>query len=387
MERAPFTLRPAQDYRALAREVPFYRDGIPARVDKDAVRGRAEELLHPLARDERPKLGHTSGSTGAPLTFYESALDHAAARECYNRLYQMLPGRHYRALTIRDVASTDAPDAPPFVVDGPGFEHLFRQLSSRESCDLLADRVESEAPGLLEGYPSILHLLARVLVSRGRTLPSVEVISPCGELCDARDREVFARAFPQARVFNRYGCLELGSLAWECPLCGWYHFNTDHYALRIEPDQELVVSKRFPSACQLAHYALGDKLRFVSFGECPVPLPAVEVLAGRRDQLLIDDAGEPRRILIFYGLQEVAGLLQWQLVQRADGSLELYAVVEREGEALRAELERTLRADLGPGFGPLSVRFVRALNATAKGVRVVSERTLGEPGSRGSSPR
>lgn len=370
--------RAAESYRALARAVALYRDGIPELLDKDAIRGRSEELIHPAARGHGLALARTSGSTGQPLQYFESDLDTAATSACYNRLYQLLPRRSYTALTIRDLHSSDPVGAPPFHIAGGAtpeerFDLAFRQLSSRLDCDLLAQRVWDEQPGLLEGYPSIIHLIARVLVSQQRAVTSVEVISPCGELCDARDREVFRQAFPRASIYNRYGSLELGSLAWECPLCTRYHFNSDYFAFQILPDQSLIVSKRFPSACQLVHYAIGDKVRFVGLGACRVELPSIELLAGRRDHLLYDRTRQPRRILIFYNLQEVAGLMQWQLVQRADLSLVLSAVVERESAKMQSALQKALAADLGDKAPPMEVRFARALNASSKGVRVVSE--------------
>ncbi len=369
------------DYRALARATPFYADGLPDSVTKADVREHADALIHPTARETDLTQSSTSGSTGTPFRFYESDFDRQVFKECYNRAYLFFPRDSYKAVTISDFAESDKEDAPLYSLaySHPGFSkathHLFRFLSSRDPCDVLAERLTREAPGLLEGYPSAIYLAARVLIRERRPLTSVEVISPCGEFLRPEDRPAMRAAFPNAQICARYGANELGPMAWECPFCARYHFNSDHYAFRVIDGGRLAISKRYVSGCQLAHYDIGDQIRPLSVGDCRVQLPTIEVLEGRRDDLLIGPEGQPLPVMPYH-FGDIPELIQWQIVQEEDLSLILNAIVEEPSEALRDTLLTRLRRDLGTDALPVELRFVSKLAGPSKLKRIVSKVAL-----------
>ncbi|MBI2568873.1 MAG: hypothetical protein HYV63_17780 [Candidatus Schekmanbacteria bacterium] len=364
-------------YRDLIDNVTFYASGIPDILTKADIRGRAADLVHRRAGEANLQESSTSGSTGLPFRFFESDFDRHVHHQCFCRLYLHLPERHYRALSISDFPESDPADAErsSLVYRDPCGEevvrHEFRFLSSRESCDVLADRVWSDSPQLLEGYASAIYLVARMLSEQGRALSSVQVISPCGEHLADEYRSAIAAAFPNARILCRYGANELGSLAWQCPWCDRYHFNLDFYAFRVLDGDRMAVTKRYASGCQLAHYDLGDRVRFVGMGECRVPLPAIAILEGRRDDILIDLDGKTLPIMPYH-LGDVPELIQWQIVQQPDRSLDFNVIATRETADLAAHLTARLRADLRNWTLPLRVSFVRRINGTRKLKRVIS---------------
>ncbi len=372
-----FRFEPQGDYRTLVADVPFFRAGLPKVVRKEDVRNQHEALIHPLARAADLDLVSTSGSTGMPLRFYECAFDRQIFKECYNRAYLFFPSLAYKAVTISDFEYSDKEDAPYSSLSyaHPRFQrathHLFRFLSSRDSCDVLTERLWREAPGLLEGYPSAIYLTARMLLKQKRALESVEVISPCGEYLRDCERPVLQEAFPNAIICTRYGANELGPMAWECPLCREHHFNADHYAFHAIEGGKLAISKRYISGFQLAHYDVGDRIQPLGLGGCRIELPTVRVLEGRRDDILVDAAGEPLPIMP-YQLGDIPELIQWQIVQQKDLSLTLHAIVEETSTALAKTLEERVRRDLGGTELPLEVRFVRSIDATSKLKRIVS---------------
>ena len=364
-------------FSELAAEVPFYVDrGIPAIVRKEDVRGKHNELIHPAVRDADLELESTSGSTGIPLRFFESEPDREIQHECHCRLYLLLDNHHARAVNVSDLTSDEPGDPLTSLIyrrDGEELvHHQHRMLSTRDPCAELAARVVEEAPSMLEGYPSALVLIARKLIGDKAPLRSVDTICPVGELIDDETRTTLRQAFPNASIYGRYGASELGALAWQCPLCDRYHFNADHFAVDVNADGRVLISKRYPSAFQLIHYDLGDNIRLTGFGGCEVNLPTIEILSGRRDDVLHDAEGNPLPIMPFR-LGDMPELLQWQIIQRADLSLEVHAIVSTESAALAAELERRVRHDLNDPGLPITVRFSDRL-ASHKLKRVVSER-------------
>jgi phenylacetate-coenzyme A ligase PaaK-like adenylate-forming protein len=323
-------------------------------------------------------LNTTSGSTGKPLEFYQSEYDRKVIHECYCRLYRFLPKTSYRAIAIRHFDSSDKDTDPLRVISytptrcsKTKIVHKFRFLSSKETCDRLAEIIWREQPGLLTGFISAIYLAARVLLKQNRALESVEAICPCGEYICESYRPVIAEAFPRAKIYDRYGVQELGTLAWECPLCGKYHFNSDFFAFHPIGDDRFAISKRFISGFQLVNYDVGDHLRFVGIGECEINLPTIEILEGRRDDILIDEKGKPLPIMPYHlgGMKE---LIQWQIIQQPDLSLDVNAIVEKETCDIAQQLEKHIRQSLRDFKLPIRIHFVRQITTTRKLKRVIS---------------
>lgn len=346
--------------------VPAYARGVPAVLRKADLRGRAAAFVHRAARGRGLVLRSTSGSTGIPLTVHEGRSDQEVHHECYGRLYLMLPRDAYRSVAIRDVAcSDDRVDAPrTFALHCPTLgrriAHPFKVISCRETPARMLERLDDHRPQLVEGYPSAIELVARALVAQGRVLDHVEVLSPCGEWIDGRMRRCWARAFPRARVFARYGATELGPLGWDCPRCGRMHLNADRYAAEAGPQDRPRWSKRYVSAAQLHRYALGDRVRVDPRVTCPVGLPTLEILEGRRDAILRDRDGAPLPVMP-YDFGDIPQLLQWQVVQRRDHRLELHAVVSEASGALTRCLRGRLEECLAHPRLPIEVRLVERI--------------------------
>ena len=364
-------------FKNLTRNVPFYADGIPEILTKEDVRKLKDRLIHRKAGKTRLLSGSTSGSTGMPLEFYNSAYDRYVHHEGYCRLYLYLPKKSYRIISIRHFDSSDKQTDPyrELHYSPPRSRtkiiHKFKFLSTKETCDRLAKIIWRERPEMLEGYISAMYLVACVFLAENRVLDSVEVIAPSGEHISENYRPVIAEAFPRAQLYDRYGVEELGPLARQCPLCNKYHFNSDLFAFHLIEDDRIALSKRFISGFQLVNYDVGDHVRFVGTGECEIDLPTIEILEGRRDDILIDRRGKPLPVMPYH-LGDVPDLIQWQIVQQPDISLDINVIAENESRDIARQLKKDVRRSLRNVRLPMRVNFVRSFTTTRKLKRVVS---------------
>jgi phenylacetate-CoA ligase len=124
-------------------------------------------------------------------------------------------------------------------------------------------------PHYLYGYASMLRCLAEYLLNNKMSFPSdLHAVVSTSEPLTEPDRRLFERAFA-ARVFNEYGCGELGTIAHECEK-GRLHMHAENLLLEIIPPDaavasdgagEVVVTELNNLAMPLIRYRLGDLAR------------------------------------------------------------------------------------------------------------------------------
>src|SRR5690606_7341950 len=121
------------------------------------------------------------------------------------------------------------------------------------------------------------------------------------EVLSESDRAVIERVFG-CKVFNEYGCGEVGTIAHECKF-GNLHVNSENVIVEIVDDHgegvaigevgEIVVTDLVNYSMPLIRYKIKD---FGAFGsdccECGVGLPIIKEIFGREYDYLVNDIGE-----------------------------------------------------------------------------------------------
>ena len=235
--------------------VPFYRKRFDARgikpsdvqgvvdlhrlpvLTRDEVRAASEELTTP---DLRRALvhGHTSGTTGSPLSlFYDRAMCVAnnVADWRQKRWGGMTPDDWCGMLLGRVIVPT-AQSVPPFWRSN----YVHRQLWF--SCFHMSDRNlelyvrEARARGLrfLEGYPSSLYILARHLQQSGERLPMQAVFTSSETLHDVQI-DALKAAF-DCPIYDFYGLAERVIFAGECECHDGKHVFDEYGVTEIVDD-------------------------------------------------------------------------------------------------------------------------------------------------------
>jgi hypothetical protein len=207
------------------------------------------------------------------------------------------------------------------------------------------------------------------LLARGL---GVQIVSPCGELLLPSWRSLLAQTF-DAPVYDRLSATESGALAWECPVCGAYHANTDEIVVEPKTDIGCIVTPLCQRAQPLLRYNLGDQLRWDNTprSPCDIALPKVRILEGRRDDWLYDGYNKKVSPLAFE-FEQYDFVKSWSIWQKWDGQIEVYIGWEGAGNNGRRSIISRHVADVIHGR-PIIVRDKIENNISGKFKRIKSD--------------
>lgn len=234
------------------------------------------------------------------------------------------------------------------------------------------------APKLLVAYPSALMEFARYCQSRGSRFDSVKAIICSAETLFDHDRSYIENAFG-VRIFNRYGCREVGDIAQEAPGVNGLLVNSDRVYVEIlnsdgnscEPGEqgEVVVTDLDNYGMPLIRYRIGDFARWAlphDSGDNSHPFPVLASVDGRTLDVVCSPTGH--RIGGTYWtllLRSKPGFRKIQVIQRSSDKVQiLYSgeegvqpdfdyfrqeIVKKCGEELRVEFVEVERFEHEPG--------------------------------------
>ncbi len=190
--------------------------------------------------------------------------------------------------------------------------------------------IERRRPVYFYGYVSMLAEFARFLERNGITLsyrPTCVITT--SEVLTDQDRELLTRIF-RARVFNEYGCGELGTVAHECEQ-GRLHLSEENMFVEVFDGDipaprggagELVVTELNNLATPLIRYRTGD-FGIVASTPCPCgrTLRVLDEIHGRAYDFIRNRNGQlfhgEFMIYLFEDLRRrQVGIRQFQVVQR-----------------------------------------------------------------------
>ncbi len=312
----------------------------------------------------------TTGSTGEPLRI---------ARTPEERLVSLALQRRrlsaYRApFRARTVAVSAHGAVPPH-----GAARLLATLSDwtqgrrvnldcRLDPERLVSRLREIRPHIVLGYAGTLACVGDQLMRQGPLPhPPRMVLSGSETLTPLRRRQI--REGFGAPVYDYYGAVEAGLIAWECPETGLYHLAEDHVVLHLEQDGrpvpaedgargEVVVTNLHAYAMPFLRYRLADA---AVLGPCPcpcgAPFAALRTIEGRwMDHFVLPDG---RRVhpfdLAAHFVETVDFIRQYQLVQEAADRFRVRVAVtaappgdwaDTTAEAIRRGLAEDVRVEV-----------------------------------------
>jgi phenylacetate-CoA ligase len=310
----------------------------------------------------------TGGSTGEPVTLLKSraamAWELAAAWRGYRWAGVGVGDRQARfwgtPLNSLDRVKAHVTD---FICHRRRFSAFDFDREHFTDCER---RLVAFSPDWLYGYVSMLAEFARWIASEKRTCKvTPRAIVTTAEVLSADDRAVIEHAF-HSRVFNEYGCGELGTVAHECPQ-GRLHTNDENMIVEIlDGDRtcgpgekgEIVVTDLSNTDLPLVRYRTGD---FASFSEAPCPcgrtLRTLDRLYGRAYDFIVATSGRKFHAeFLMYVFEEAqrhdVGIAQFQARQESARSLRVLVVPAPQGFSLKSEqaLIRRIHELLGDGM-------------------------------------
>jgi phenylacetate-coenzyme A ligase PaaK-like adenylate-forming protein len=153
--------------------------------------------------------------------------------------------------------------------------------------------LNSFKPNLIVGYPSALSYMADYIAKNPKILRHrPKAIVSAGEMLYDVQRENIEKNF-RTRVFNRYGCREVGHIASECTAHKGLHYDADRLIVEILDDDgnpcaphvpgNVVITDLNNYAFPFIRYQIGDRasLSDATTCECGCTLPMLEEIEGR----------------------------------------------------------------------------------------------------------
>lgn len=327
---SPSDITSVSDLRA----VPFLtKEDIQNHKEEMKARDIPESMLMP---------DQTGGSTGKPLRYYRDRRradylragamrhDRWAGHEIGNKLALIWGSRQDLSMTrglkwrVRNTL-------------------LDRRLildSSSITEDRMLKYVESLRrfrPKTILAYANSCALFASFLLKKDIRDIHVESVITSAEMLHDAERQTIEKAFG-CKVFNRYGCREVGVIASECEAHSGLHINAECLLVEfvsggsaVEPgkDGDIIITDLLNFGMPLIRYRIEDiGVPTNRRCSCGRGLPLMEMVAGRVTDFLLSPNGQ--RIsgvfLATYLITNAPGVRQVQIVQDANDSLLLRIV-------------------------------------------------------------
>lgn len=341
----------------------------------------ADELVARGFDRMRLKRSVTSGSTGRRTTSYFDADAWLMAKHLLKLRARLACGARPwdRVALVQDEQATTRASALG----------RMRSFSIHRPIDDVLPELRAFAPSVVYGFPG--HLLRLGQAAANSLRPRLVFTS--GEMLDELTRSGIEDAFG-APVLDVYGCTEVKEIAWECPRREGYHVNADWLMLEVlhgRPDRRrppgtLLVTPLFNYGMPLLRYEIGDTGETLARPcGCGRGLPLVRPTLGRSvDYLELEDGTIVPPYNLTCAIEDVAGMRQYQIVQRTLDRLEVRVVPRREfDDASRQQIQERLRPVLH-GL-TVEVRVVDEIAPEPNGKYriVMSEATTSQAGRNG----
>jgi phenylacetate-CoA ligase len=341
----------------------------------------------------------TSGHTGVPGIFVFDRREWTTALASALRSMSLTGNRPRLPRRVR-MAAVAAPS--PIHVTHRISESLdvglYRKLDASVTTPVaeLARALDAFQPDVLVTYPSIAAELAREQLE-GRLRIRPRTVTTGAELLTEDMRDVIREAWA-VEPFNLYGITEAGGVfACECSRHLGLHAFEDLVLFEVVDERnrpvprgatgrKVLLTNLFGYTQPLIRYEVTDMVAVVD-GPCPCgrPLRLLRVAEGRSDDLLhlpSRHAGTvPVHPIALHGpLMKVAGVKQYQIVHDGRGiNVKVVPATGGSPDATRAALQRALRESLesiGIVPPPISVEVVTAIEREGQAAKLKLVRSL-----------
>ncbi|MBI5055601.1 MAG: phenylacetate--CoA ligase family protein [Nitrospirae bacterium] len=186
------------------------------------------------------------------------------------------------------------------------------------------EKIKSVRPFALTGYASNLYRIAAVCHKQKINDVKIPVIFSTAEMLYDHQRDFIEQTF-NGRVFDYYGCNEIGSLAYQCEY-GNKHISDEHVIVEatnaggvpvMNVPGEITITDLDNYAMPLIRYKNGDVgVTATGACECGRGLSTIKSLQGRaQDFLRAEDGNYVPSIFFANRFRSIKGISQYQIIQ------------------------------------------------------------------------
>jgi len=331
-------------------------------LTKELLKENFNQLLYPEAKGIVKKT--TGGSTGNPVTIYKTGISDGAANAAYWRGYEWAGVKmcdrqarfwgipHHKAAR-RMVRLTD------LIVNRMRFSAFSYDETIMED---YYNKINCFQPEYLYGYVSMLEAFGKYLLKNNLKMKfqPISVIAT-SEVLTEPHRRLFENAF-HCKVFNEYGCGEVGTIAHECER-GAMHISAENLIVEILRDGkpvpegqtgDIVVTELNNAAMPLIRYNLKDTgCLNPDFCSCGRGLPILGKVMGRAYDTICNKEGKAFHgeyfMYIFEELQNMGiRVAAFQVIQKDYENFVIKAVAD---EKLRNAMEDYIAVRVRNSYG------------------------------------
>jgi len=368
---------------------------LPLTSKKELRELPVRDILSRGADGRRLYVVRTSGFSGEPFRFRRSLREHYVLHLFWHRAHSYiglrmrdrrvsvvysrehsLNGRKLRYKALLNVFGI----FPHFLVDCC--------LPPRE----ILQALRRLRPGFLQGYPGVLSRVAELLSPEDRRRVRPRGIRVGGEVITPLMRRQITEGFG-ARVYDLYGCHEMGLIAWECRETGELHTCDDSLIVEVLSDGhpaapgeegELVATNLHAFTMPFIRYKLGDiVIRGSERCACGLPFSTLRIVEGRHMDYLHLPGG---RLVHAYAVakpivESWPWVRRYQLFQEREDRVFLHVVPQ--GRPLAEQVRQLQQAGasvLGPNV-EFRVELMREISPGSSGKYRMIRRPPGSPGS------
>lgn len=353
-------------------------------LTKDDIRRHFDDLRSTDVPAKAMRTGHTSGTTGTPLTV---GYDQDTVWMTY-----AVFDRHYRWANLRlardgdRIAVARGNVIVPLSQKGPPYWRHNRQQNqlllssfhmSRQNLPLYFEALAAFKPAVLDGYPSTLYLLAKYLQGRGETFPLRAAVTSSETLYPFQ-REVIEQSF-QCRVFDYFALAERAVFSGECERHEGHHVAMEYGLAEVTDERgeplprgqvgRLVGTTLHNRAMPLLRYATND-MSALRPGACSCGRGLElmdDVTTKAEDVLTLGDGRLISPSVLTHPFKPLTAIEGSQIVQTAPDAVTV-RLIPGDGytDAMTRHLMTELQARLGAGV-TIDIQFVDALETSKNG--------------------
>jgi phenylacetate-CoA ligase len=358
-------------------------EAIPPLTKRD-VQERYQEMIVDNFPREQLIENHTGGSTGTPLTFYQSQefkdWEWAEIRRDFAMCGQK-PGMRLAFLWGSDYdAKTHKSWSERIINDRLKGNLIWVNMFDVREADLVAaaKKLVGFRPHLLIGYVSSLTLFAQVVRSHHIKGIRPLAIQASAEVLTQPQRALIEETF-DAKAFDRYGCREVGNIAHECDHHEGLHLLAERNYTEFLRDGRpvapgetgmITVTNLHNYAMPLIRYQMGDMGRPTDRQPtCGRGLPLMEMVEGRSADVITTPSGKLLHGEFFTHLfYKLEGIRQFQVIQETRQQLVIKIVPMGafQKEAAERFLAETIHQHGDPAF-QISFELVEQIPASPSG--------------------
>jgi len=325
-------------------------------LTKNEVRQNADQLLATNFDRRRLRIGHTSGSTAAPLTYYSDAslteYTEAGLWRDFSRCGWQ-PGEKIAGMWGLRLASLLVSRLRKAICNAIGLVYLSAWKVDDEEFDQWCRLLNRARATVLVAFASIGGRFANWLIEHNASVPSIKGVYTTAETLYPPQRQALEKAFG-CKVFDYYGCQEVPHIACQCEQ-GRMHVNPDMVVAENGPPDELgrgrlIVTGLRNWAMPFLRYAPGDTAVLLEENcSCGRTTPLMELRISRVSDVFRLPNGKVYPSLYFVG----------RLQQEGFDGVETFQFYQDRPDHIYLRIVRNARFD-----GPAEKRIA----ATARGI-------------------